>query len=143
MKTPPAGVLTALLPCPFCGGKPIRLEGDGQWTQIGCDSCGGKGTEYQHDWEKATAAWNRRVPAPAQQAEGQERDSIGKQQMREIARQLNPEVTDAKFNAMWARFTMEKNTRSLLPRCDCLNECGDDPAVDAGKAHCAYGNEKQ
>ena len=50
----------ALLPCPFCGGTPSRLDGDGQWCQIGCNTCGARGTEFPNDWHKAEDAWNRR-----------------------------------------------------------------------------------
>ena len=57
----------ALLPCPFCGGTPSRLDGDGQWCQIGCNTCGARGTEYPSNWDKAEDAWNRRTPSPQPQ----------------------------------------------------------------------------
>lgn len=52
----------SLLPCPFCGGKPMRDHdpGHGWWTTE-CTQCNCLMTEFHiHSEAEANAAWNRR-----------------------------------------------------------------------------------
>ncbi len=65
----PAPAQADLLRCPFCGGGPEMLNGDGRWSQVGCKSCAASGPEFPDNDQKAIQGWNRRTSAPAQ-AEG-------------------------------------------------------------------------
>jgi Lar family restriction alleviation protein len=76
---------TTLLPCPFCGGKDIKLhreahEPEGWFTQ--CQTCIAAAPYFNHETDRlhttkaqARAAWNRRaVGASSEQAGANEHD---------------------------------------------------------------------
>lgn len=49
-----------MLPCPFCGGTPLRQDIGGLWT-IECRECGAQSSVREH-YQSAIAAWNERTP---------------------------------------------------------------------------------
>lgn len=51
--------MTELLPCPFCGGRPVRTGGIYNWIE--CETCVAKSCQCSST-EKATELWNRRTP---------------------------------------------------------------------------------
>ncbi len=58
-----------LLPCPFCGGKPVLTHGASNLRErtVECDDCFAQGS-FEWTDEEAVSAWNRRTPAvPADQ----------------------------------------------------------------------------
>ena len=82
----------ALLPCPFCGGSPIRefdlnAQGGKQWWTTECDTCNCLMTESGICSEaEANAAWNRR--AATTQADEYERG------LRVAANAFNAAITE-------------------------------------------------
>lgn len=54
----------ALLPCPFCGGKPL-LSGPANYPWIECQSCWCT-SDSAAGSDAAIAAWNRRIAQPDQ-----------------------------------------------------------------------------
>lgn len=57
--------MTALAPCPFCGGPVGTHEGHADITYITCDGCGVVASFRPHlKGRKAVEAWNRRASTP-------------------------------------------------------------------------------
>jgi Lar family restriction alleviation protein len=59
---------TDLLPCPFCGGAALLIEGHREHWRAQCSKCGANIGEFfanrsrQEDQQLATEAWNTRTP---------------------------------------------------------------------------------
>ena len=47
-------------PCPFCGGKGVLREMDGD-VYVRCDTCGGRGPNNFFNHSQAAQDWNRRT----------------------------------------------------------------------------------
>lgn len=63
---------TTLTPCPFCGAQAHFEVDDDRWEWVECESCGMQGNRSASLMEsckpKLAEAWNRRAPAPANDA---------------------------------------------------------------------------
>lgn len=62
-----------LLPCPFCGGKPLfqvhRIAEDAEVAFVSCQRCGTQTEHYEDAYAprgEAIAAWNKRAPIGAE-----------------------------------------------------------------------------
>lgn len=57
------------VPCPFCGGEEIYLEGDSQSASCACGDCLAEGPRNGFTDDEAIRAWNRRVSQDRRDAE--------------------------------------------------------------------------
>lgn len=75
LQAPP--ITKELLPCPFCGGAPVKGYNSGSVTHIYCMDCRAM-TRYQCSEQDALDAWNTRAPSAITKSEAVPRATADK-----------------------------------------------------------------